>query len=127
MLRDDWIFRRGDIYLADLNPFFGSEQGGTRPVLVLQNNTGNFYCPTLIVAPMTSQGNKKRNQPTHYHLDHVRGLNEPSVALLEQITTIDKRRVIKYIGKLSREQLDTLNDFIEISLGLYIPEDVEAP
>lgn len=127
MLRDDWIFRRGDIYLADLNPFFGSEQGGTRPVLVLQNNTGNFYCPTLIVAPMTSQSNKKRNQPTHYHLDHVHGLNEPSVALLEQITTIDKRRVIKYIGKLSREQLDTLNDFIEISLGLYIPEDVEAP
>ena len=52
MLRDDWIFRRGDIYLADLNPFFGSEQGGTRPVLVLQNNTGNYYCPTLIVAPI---------------------------------------------------------------------------
>lgn len=64
-LRLGWFFRRGDIYLANLNPFTGSEQGGTRPVLVLQNNDGNFYCPTLIVAPMTTQI-KKLNQPTHY-------------------------------------------------------------
>ncbi len=64
-LRPGWFFRRGDIYLANLNPFTGSEQGGTRPVLVLQNNDGNFYCPTLIVAPMTTQI-KKLNQPTHY-------------------------------------------------------------
>lgn len=79
MLREDWIFRRGDIYLANLNPFFGSEQGGIRPVLTLQNNTGNFYCPTLIVAPMTSRITKKRNFPTHLYLDHIRGMkyNKP--------------------------------------------------
>ena len=127
MLRDDWIFRRGDIYLADLNPFFGFEQGGTRPVLVLQNNTGNFYCPTLIVAPMTSKCDKKPNQPTHYIINNVRGVHGPSMALLEQITTIDKRRIIKYIGKLSREQRSELNDYIETSLGIYIPEDIEVP
>lgn len=127
MLREDWIFRRGDVYLANLDPFFGSEQGGTRPVLVLQNNTGNFYCPTLIIAPMTSKKDKKRNLPTHFYIEHIRGLYGPSVVLFEQIKTIDKRRVIKYLGKLSREQRGALDEFIEISLGLYIPEDVEAP
>ena len=127
MLREDWIFRRGDIYLANLNPFFGSEQGGTRPVLVLQNNTGNFFCPTLIVAPMTSKTEKKRNLPTHLYIDHIRGMNGSSVVLFEQIKTIDKRRVLKYIGKLSRKQRSALDEFIEISLGLYIPEEMEAP
>ena len=127
MLREDWIFRRGDVYLANLNPFFGSEQGGIRPVLTLQNNTGNFYCPTLIVAPMTSRIAKKRNLPTHLYLDHIRGMNGSSVVLFEQIKTIDKRRIIKYIGKLSREQRSALDEFIEISLGLYIPEEMEAP
>ena len=77
-----------------LNPFKGSEQGGTRPVLVLQNNTGNLFCPTLIVAPLTTQVNKKKDQPTHYLLSGVRGLPEDSVALLEQIKTIDKSRII---------------------------------
>ena len=127
MLREDWIFRRGDVYLANLNPYFGSEQGGIRPVLTLQNNTGNFYCPTLIVAPMTSRITKKRNLPTHLYLDHIRGMNGSSVVLFEQIKTIDKRRIIKYIGKLSREQRGALDEFIEISLGLYIPEEMEAP
>ena len=61
---EDWTYRRGDIYLADLNPFTGSEQGGTRPVLVLQNNDGNIYCPTLIIAPMTTKL-KKQELPTH--------------------------------------------------------------
>lgn len=126
-MKDDWVYRRGDIYLADLNPYFGSEQGGIRPVLVLQNNTGNFYCPTLIVAPLTARRSKKPNQPTHYHLNGVRGMDSPSVALLEQIKTIDKRRVRSYIGKISREQMDGVNEAIEISLGLYISEDVEAP
>lgn len=126
-MKDDWVYRRGDIYLADLNPYFGSEQGGIRPVLVLQNNTGNFYCPTLIVAPLTARRSKKPNQPTHYHLKGVRGMDSPSVVLLEQIKTIDKRRIRSYIGKLSREQMDGVNEAIEISLGLYISEDVEAP
>ena len=60
MMKENWVYRRGDIYMANLNPFKGSEQGGTRPVLVLQNNTGNLFCPTLIVAPLTTQVNKKK-------------------------------------------------------------------
>lgn len=126
-MKEDWIYHRGDIYLANLDPYFGSEQGGTRPVLVLQNNTGNFYCPTLIVAPLTARRNKKPRQPTHYHLENVKGMAGPSVVLLEQIKTIDKRRIKSYIGKLSRWQMDGVNEAIEISLGLFIPEDVEAP
>ena len=88
-LRPDWIYKRGDIYLANLNPFKGSEQGGTRPVLVLQNNDGNYYCPTLIVAPITTKL-KKLNMPTHCCFEKVRGLDEPSMVSLEQIKTIDK-------------------------------------
>jgi len=126
-MKDDWIYHRGDIYLANLNPYFGSEQGGTRPVLVLQNNTGNFYCPTLIVAPLTTRRFKKPSQPTHYHLDNIKGMNGPSVVLLEQIKTIDKRRIRSYIGKLNRRQMEGVNEAIEISLGLYIPEEIEAP
>lgn len=99
-MKDDWVYRRGDIYLADLNPYFGSKQGGIRPVLVLQNNTGNFYCPTLIAAPLTARRSKKPNQPTHYHLKGVRGMDSPSVILLGQIRTIDKRR------KLAEENLN---------------------
>ena len=91
-LRPGWFFRRGDIYLANLNPFTGSEQGGTRPVLVLQNNDGNFYCPTLIVAPMTTQI-KKLNQPTHYLIKNNRALSAPSMVEFEQIKTIDKSRI----------------------------------
>ena len=62
-MKENWIYRRGDVYLANLDPYIGSEQGGTRPVVVLQNNTGNYYCPTLIVAPITSKAGKKPSQP----------------------------------------------------------------
>jgi mRNA interferase MazF len=127
MMNDDHSYRRGDIYLANLDPFFGSEQGGTRPVLVLQNNTGNIFCPTLIVAPLTSRFWKKKSQPTHCQLENVDGLGGPSTVLLEQIKTIDKRRVQKYIGKLHRSQMREVEDAMEISLGLRIAEDVEAP
>ena len=71
MLHEDWYFKRGDIYLANLKPYRGSEQGGTRPVLVLQNNVGNLFCPTIIVAPITSHVFKKPNQPTHYLLENA--------------------------------------------------------
>ena len=104
---EDWIYRRGDIYLANLNPFKGSEQGGTRPVLVLQNNDGNYYCPTLIVAPITTKL-KKLNMP-------------------EQIKTIDKCRIEKYLGKMTREQMTKVENAIRESLGMEIPECVEAP
>ena len=127
MMKENWVYRRGDIYMANLNPFRGSEQGGTRPVLVLQNNTGNLYCPTLIVAPLTTQINKKKNQPTHYLLSGVRGLPEESVALLEQTKTIDKSRVMSYLGKVSKEEMRRVDEALKISLGIYISEDVEAP
>ena len=125
-LRPGWYFRRGDIYLANLNPFTGSEQGGTRPVLVLQNNDGNYYCPTLIVAPITTKL-KKLNMPTHCCFEKVRGLDEPSMVSLEQIKTIDKSRVQRFIGKLTREQMMKVEDAIRESLGMEIPECVEAP
>ena len=75
-MKEDWIYKRGDLYYANLNPYFGSEQGGTRPVLVLQNNVGNFFCPTLIVAPLTSKWIKKKELPTHYALESVPGIRD---------------------------------------------------
>ncbi len=122
----DWVYRRGDIYIANLNPFRGSEQGGTRPVLVLQNNDGNFYCPTLIVAPLSSKL-KKPKQPTHYLLKKGRGLITDSIVELEQIKTIDKSRIERYIGKITPEQMSGVEEAVQKSLGMYIPECVEAP
>ena len=122
----DWVYRRGDIYVANLDPFQGSEQGGTRPVLVLQNNDGNIYCPTLIIAPLTTAW-KKPYLPTHCCFKKVHGLAEPSMIMLEQITTIDKSRVTKYLGRMSRAQMLKVEDAIRESLGMEIPESVEAP
>ena len=99
-MKDTWLYRRGDIYLVDLGKHFGSEQGGCRPVLLIQNNIGNYYGPTLIVAPITSRFLKKAKQPTHFALVGVDNLISPSVVLTEQILTIDKSRVIKYVGKV---------------------------
>ena len=124
-LRPGWFFRRGDIYMANLNPFTGSEQGGTRPVLVLQNNDGNYYCPTLIIAPMTTQL-KKLNQPTHYLVKGNPALAAPSMVEFEQIMTIDKSRIKGYIGKLTKEQMVEIDEYLKISLGMHIPESVEA-
>ncbi len=125
-LRPDWHFRRGDIYMADLNPFKGSEQGGRRPVLLLQNNDGNYFSNTLIIAPMTTQL-KKLDQPTHFLIRDNRALAAPSMVEFEQIKTIDKSRVISYIGKLTKEQMVEADDYIKVSLGMYIPETEEAP
>ena len=94
------IVKRGDIYYADLSPVVGSEQGGIRPVLVIQNDIGNKYSPTVIAAAITSQINKAK-MPTHIELaakDY--GLNKDSVILLEQIRTIDKRRLREKIGRI---------------------------
>ncbi len=123
---DNHSYRRGEIYYADLNPFYGSEQGGIRPVIVLQNNTGNIHCPTLIVAPITSRPGKKPLQPTHCPLLGNSGLS-PSLVLLEQVKTIDKRRVRKYIGKVTPQQMSDIDCALEISLGLPFAEDTEAP
>lgn len=112
-----WIYKRGDIYMANLNPYKGSEQGGKRPVIVLQNNKGNRYGPTLIVAPITSKL-YKTELPTHYILKEVRGLPDESLVLLEQIKTIDKKRVMNYVGKVSEEQMEEIDKQILVSLGI---------
>ena len=125
-MHDDWVFRRGDIYLANLNPHKGSEQGGTRPVLVLQNNAGNFFSPTIIVAPITTRL-RKPDLPTHRLLRKEGGLCRESMVELEQIRTIDKRRVTAYIGRVSRRTMDEIEDAVLMSLGIVIPEEMEAP
>lgn len=127
LLNEDRTFRRGEIYLADLGFGYGSEQGGIRPVVVLQNNMGNIYCPTLIVAPLTSKVDKKPNQPTHYYISGDGKKVRPSVVLLEQIKTIDKRRVLENLGCLSPLDMDNMKEHILISLGISIPDEVEAP
>ena len=110
-------FHRGELYYADLDPVFGHEQGGTRPVLVLQNDVGNYYSPTLIVTAATRRTFKKPTQPTHVVLDDAEGL-APSLFMLEVIRTIDKRRVQSYVGRLTREQMRRVNAALLVSIGL---------
>ena len=123
-------YHRGEVYYADLNPVFGHEQGGTRPVLVLQNDVGNYYSPTLIVTAITRRTFKKPSQPTHVVLDDAEGL-EPSLFMLEVIRTIDKRRVRGYVGKLTEEQMEQIDAALRVSLRLdddaFLPTELEAP
>ena len=112
------IVKRGDIYYADLSPVVGSEQGGIRPVLIVQNDVGNKYSPTVIAAAITSQSNKAK-MPTHIELAAKEyGLNKDSVILLEQIRTIDKRRLREKIGRIDDRLMDSVNDALSISFGL---------
>ena len=117
-MKENWNYRRGDIYLVDLGMNVGSEQGGCRPVLLLQNDVGNHFGPTLIVAPVTSRYWKKSKQPTHTLLEGIQNLNSPSVVLAEQLLTIDKMRVMKYLGKVPEEQMLAVDRAVKISLGL---------
>ena len=117
-MNENWNYHRGDIYLADLNPYVGSEQGGTRPVLVLQNNVGNYYSPTLIIAPLTSNIRKKRFLPTHYLLEGLPFMSGPSLVLLEQITTIDKQRILHYLGSVSDSRMSMIDKAVKVSLAL---------
>jgi len=112
------IIRRGDIFYADLSPVIGSEQGGVRPVLIVQNDIGNKYSPTVIIAAITSQINKAK-LPTHIEINGKKyGLPKDSVILLEQVRTIDKRRFIEKICKLDDEIMSKVNDGLKVSLGL---------
>lgn len=120
-MKENWNYRRGDIYLVDLGMNVGSEQGGCRPVLLLQNGVGNHFGPTLIVAPVTSRYWKKSKQPTHTLLEGIQNLNSPSVVLAEQLLTIDKMRVMKYLGKVPEEQMLAVDRAVKISLGLEPP------
>lgn len=117
-MNDNWNYRRGDIYLVDLGTNIGSEQGGCRPVLLLQNDVGNHYAPTLIVAPVSSRYWKKSKQPTHSLIEGIENLSSPSVVLTEQLITIDKMRVMKYLGKVPEKQMQDINKAVKVSLGL---------
>ena len=112
------VIKRGDIFYADLSPVIGSEQGGIRPVLIFQNDIGNKYSPTVIASAITSQINKAK-LPTHIELSAKDyGLPKDSVILLEQIRTIDKRRLREKIGHLDDELMEKVNDALSISFGL---------
>lgn len=112
------MIRRGDIYYANLNPVFGSEQGGQRPVLIIQNDVGNTYSPTTIVAAITSKI-KRAKLPTHIEINAARyRLEKDSVILLEQLRTIDKQRLREKIDHLDEEIMTRVNTAIEISIGL---------
>lgn len=112
------MIKRGELYYADLSPNFGSEQGGIRPVLVVQNDVGNKYSPTVIAAAITSKLTKAR-LPTHIEISASDyGLSKDSVILLEQIRTIDKRRLKEKIGVLDTTVMRRVNDGLIISLGV---------
>ena len=114
----DTNVRRGDIYYADLSPVVGSEQGGVRPVLIIQNDTGNRYSPTVIAAAITSQTGKA-NLPTHISLAaRSCGLTRDSVILLEQIRTIDKSRLRERMGKLDDGTMSAVDSALAVSFGL---------
>ena len=112
------MIRRGEIYYADLSPVVGSEQGGMRPVLIIQNDIGNKYSPTVIAAAITSQLAKTK-LPTHIELDAENGLPKDSVVLLEQIRTLDKRRLKEKICDISQIKMAEINQALLISLGFY--------
>lgn len=112
------VIKRGDIYYADLSPVIGSEQGGVRPVLIIQNDVGNKYSPTVIAAAITSQINKAK-LPTHIEIGALEyGLAKDSVILLEQIRTIDKKRLREKIGHLDDDLMIKVNNALEVSFGL---------
>ena len=112
--------RRGDIFMADLPKGIGCEQGGRRPVVVIQNDVGNFRSPLVIVASVT--GARKRPMPTHVPLGKAQGLSRPSLLLLESIYTIDKSRLMQYLGHLQPEKILQMDRAAGISIGL-LPTD----
>ena len=110
--------KKGDLYFADLSPVMGSEQGGVRPDLVVQNDVGNKFSPTIIVAAVTSKKNKA-DLPTHVEIAaEGNGLTKNSVVLLEQLRTIDKRRLKERIGTIDKTRLPEVNEALSVSLGI---------
>lgn len=112
------MIKRGEIYYADLSPVVGSEQGGVRPVLIVQNDVGNKYSPTVIAAAITSQKDKA-NLPTHIHVNAQEcGLAKDSIVLLEQVRTLDKQRLKERMGALEDGDMGKVNHAISVSFGL---------
>lgn len=114
--------RRGDLFYADLNPVVGSEQGGIRPVLVIQNDVGNHFSPTVVAAAITSR-KAKNSLPTHILLENVPGLAPISLLLLEQLRTIDRKRLRGYIGRISKEKMLEVDAALAISIGIGYPNE----
>lgn len=114
----DKTIKRGDIYYADLNPVVGSEQGGTRPVLVISNDIGNKHSPTVIIAAITSRVRKKKKLPTHLFLGQIEGLPANSIILFEQLRTIDKSRLKEHLTHLDEQYLKSLEFPLLISIGV---------
>jgi len=116
---DNSVVKRGDIFYADLSPVVGSEQGGVRPVLIVQNDTGNRHSPTVIAAAITSQTGKAR-LPTHISLAAMScGLPKDSVVLLEQIRTLDKKRLREHMGRVDETMMKQVDTAIAVSFGLH--------
>ena len=114
--------RRCDLFYADLNPVVGSEQGGIRPVLVIQNDVGNHFSPTVVAAAITSR-KAKNSLPTHILLENVPGLAPTSLLLLEQLRTIDRKRLRGYIGRISKEKMLEVDAALAISIGIGYPNE----
>ena len=125
MHRPERTVHRGEIYYADLNPVVGSEQGGIRPVLILQNEVGNWFSPTVIVAAVTAKGGKAR-LPTHVPVGTGCGLRQPSLVLAEQVRTIDKSRLLERVGMLPPEKQEQVDRALRISFALS-PQREEEP
>ncbi len=118
--------KRGEIYYADLSPVVGSEQGGVRPVLIIQNDIGNRYSPTVIAAAITSQRDKT-NLPTHIKVNADGcGLSKDSIVLLEQVRTIDKRRLKERMGSLDMECMDMVDRALSVSFGLPVDNNISG-
>ena len=110
--------KRGDIFNAELNPIIGSEQGGTRPVVIISNDIGNRHSPTVIVAAITGMNHKKADIPTHINVKGHNSFEKDSIILLEQIRTIDKQRLGEYLGTLDNNLMLAINRALAISIGL---------
>ncbi len=121
-------YLRGDMYYADLGHGIGSEQEGYRPVVIIQNNVGNKHSPTVIIASVTSKTDAKPKLPTHYYINAEDGLELPSIVLLEQLRTVDKRRLGDFIGHLSDKHIRGINHALAVSIGLIesIPKKVNS-
>lgn len=115
-MNKNWKFKRGDIYLANMGVTVGSEQTGIRPVIVVSNNVGNDFSPNVTVVPLTTK-DKKMNLPTHYQLESILGLQKASMVLAENVVTISKKRILRYLGKIDGEHMLGVEEAIKNHLG----------
>ena len=118
MMKADWVYRRGDIYFANLDPVVGSEQGGYRPVVVVQNDIGNKHSPTIIVVTVTSKVKKKANMPTHFLFRNNPSFRKASMVQMEHIYTIDKSKIDQYLGKATEKEMRAIDKGLVVSLAL---------